>query len=129
MPKQFLAGGDTVVVIGEDTATAIPTGKNYSTHWIQMFTLKDQKITQGRAFIDTLQIAKASRDRGGTFLAISLISFFVFHILINVSMQIGILPTTGIPLPLISYGGSSTLMFFMAIGLMANVDMRRFVNA
>ena len=55
--------------------------------------------------------------------------FFVFHILINVSMQIGILPTTGIPLPLISYGGSSTMMFFMAIGLIANVDMRRFVNA
>jgi rod shape determining protein RodA len=36
------------------------------------------------------------------------------------------LPTTGIPLPLISYGGSSTMMFLMAIGLMLNVDMRRF---
>jgi len=47
-------------------------------------------------------------------------------VLINVSMQIGILPTTGIPLPLISYGGSSTMMFLIAIGLMANVDMRRF---
>ncbi len=55
--------------------------------------------------------------------------FFVFHILINVSMQIGLLPTTGIPLPLISYGGSSTMMFFMAIGLILNVDYRKFVNA
>ena len=76
-----------------------------------------------------LSFAKHARDRGGTFLVVCLTMFFVFHILINVAMQIGILPTTGIPLPLISYGGSSTLMFFMAIGLIANVDMRRFVNA
>ncbi|HEX8619589.1 MAG TPA: rod shape-determining protein RodA [Thermoanaerobaculia bacterium] len=76
-----------------------------------------------------LTFAKHARDRGGTFLVICLIMFFVFHVLINVSMQIGILPTTGIPLPLISYGGSSTMMFFIAIGLIANVDMRRFVNA
>jgi rod shape determining protein RodA len=70
-----------------------------------------------------LTFAKHARDRGGTFLIIGLIAFFVFHILINVSMQIGILPTTGIPLPLISYGGSSTMMFFIAM------EMRRFVNA
>jgi len=76
-----------------------------------------------------LTFAKHARDRGGTFLIICLIAFFVFHVMINVSMQIGILPTTGIPLPLISYGGSSTMMFFIAIGLIANVDMRRFVNA
>jgi rod shape determining protein RodA len=79
--------------------------------------------------LQALTFAKNARDRGGTFLAICLISFFIFHVLINVSMQIGVLPTTGIPLPLISYGGSSTMMFFMAIGLMLNVDMRRFVNA
>ena len=79
--------------------------------------------------IQALTFAKHARDRGGTFLVICLISFIIFHVLINVAMQIGVLPTTGIPLPLISYGGSSTLMFFMAIGLMANVDMRRFVNA
>ena len=76
--------------------------------------------------IQALNFAKNARDRGGTFLAICLISFFIFHVLINVSMQIGMLPTTGIPLPLISYGGSSTMMFFIAVGLMANVDMRRF---
>jgi rod shape determining protein RodA len=76
--------------------------------------------------IQALTFAKNARDRGGTFLAICLISFFIFHVLINVSMQIGVLPTTGIPLPLISYGGSSTMMFLIAIGLMANIDMRRF---
>jgi len=79
--------------------------------------------------VQALTFAKNARDRGGTFLAICLIAFFIFHVLINVSMQIGVLPTTGIPLPLISYGGSSTMMFFMAIGLLLNVDMRRFVNA
>ncbi|HET7712789.1 MAG TPA: rod shape-determining protein RodA [Thermoanaerobaculia bacterium] len=79
--------------------------------------------------VQALTFAKQARDRGGTFLVIGLISFFIFHILINVSMQIGVLPTTGIPLPLISYGGSSMMMFFIAVGLMANVDIRRFVNA
>lgn len=76
--------------------------------------------------VQALMFAKHARDRGGTFLAIALISFFIFHVLINVSMQIGLLPTTGIPLPLISYGGSSTMMFLMAVGLIANIDMRRF---
>jgi rod shape determining protein RodA len=79
--------------------------------------------------VQAFGFAKHARDRGGTFLVICLIFFVIFHVLINVSMQIGILPTTGIPLPLISYGGSSTMMFFIAIGLIANVDMRRFVNA
>ena len=59
VPKQFLGNGDTVVVIGEDTALVLSTGKSYSTHWIQVFVLKDQKIVQGRAYIDTLHIAKA----------------------------------------------------------------------
>jgi rod shape determining protein RodA len=78
--------------------------------------------------VQAFTMAKHARDRGGTFLIICLISFFIFHILINISMQIGVLPTTGIPLPLVSYGGSSTMMFFIAVGLMLNVDMRRFVN-
>ena len=76
--------------------------------------------------IQALTFAKNARDRGGAFLVICLISFFIFHVLINISMQIGLLPTTGIPLPLISYGGSSTMMFLIAVGLMANIDMRRF---
>lgn len=78
--------------------------------------------------IESLSVAKASRDRGGTFLVLSLICFFIFHVFINVSMQIGLLPVTGIPLPLISYGGSATMMFFAAIGLILNVDFRKFVN-
>jgi rod shape determining protein RodA len=78
--------------------------------------------------VGALRIAKGARDRAGTFLAVCLTSFFIFHILINVGMQIGLLPTTGIPLPLVSYGGSSMLMFFIATGLILNVDYRKFVN-
>ena len=59
VPSEFLGHGDTVVVIGEDSAHVISTGKSNSTHWIQVFVLKDKKIVQGRAYIDTLQIAKA----------------------------------------------------------------------
>lgn len=79
--------------------------------------------------VEALQIAKQARDRAGTFLVICLTSFVVFHVFINVAMQIGLVPTTGIPLPFLSYGGSSTLMFMVAIGLMLNVDLRKFVNA
>ncbi len=78
--------------------------------------------------LESLAVAKSARDRGGTFLVLSLICFFIFHVVINVSMQIGLLPVTGIPLPLISYGGSATMMFFMATGLILNVDFRKFVN-
>lgn len=79
--------------------------------------------------LSSLIIAKNARDRGGAFLVVCLVSFFIFHILINVAMQIGLLPTTGIPVPFLSYGGSSTMMFFMAVGLILNVEARRFVNA
>ncbi len=46
----------------------------------------------------------------------------------NVAMVIGAMPVTGIPLPLMSYGGSATLFVFLAIGLVMNVRLRRFVN-
>mgnify|MGYP003296211026 CR=1 FL=1 len=58
-------------------------------------------------------------------LVICLISFFIFHVLINVSMQIGLLPVTGIPLPLISYGGSATISTLAALGLVQSVTLRR----
>ena len=78
--------------------------------------------------LESLAVAKAARDRGGTFLVLALVAFFIFHVFINVGMQIGLLPVTGIPLPLISYGGSATMMFFIAVGLILNVDFRKFVN-
>ena len=51
-----------------------------------------------------------------------------FHVLYNTAMVIGLLPITGIPLPFLSYGGSFTLLNFIAIGLILGVDFRRYVN-
>ena len=53
-------------------------------------------------------------------------SMLLFQLVVNVGMVIGLLPITGIPLPFVSYGGSSTLVSFMAVGLVLNVHMRRF---
>ena len=65
-------------------------------------------------------------DAFGSLLACGVTTWIAFQALINIAAVTVTLPTTGIPLPLISYGGSSTMMFLMAIGLMLNVDMRRF---
>ena len=78
--------------------------------------------------VQCLQVAREARDRSGAFLVICLVSFIVFHVFINVAMQIGLVPTTGIPLPFLSYGGSSTLMFLFSIALILNVDLRKLVN-
>ena len=48
-----------------------------------------------------------------------------FHILVNIGMTIGIMPVTGVPLPFMSYGGSSLMMNMMAIGVVLNIGMRR----
>ena len=50
------------------------------------------------------------------------------HVLVNAAMVIGFMPVTGIPLPLMSHGGSSILFVFLALGLVMNVRLRRFVN-
>jgi rod shape determining protein RodA len=55
-------------------------------------------------------------------------SLLVFHVLVNVGMVVGRMPVTGIPLPLMSAGGSSMLSMFLMLGLVNNVRVRRFVN-
>ena len=52
----------------------------------------------------------------------------LFQIAVNVGMVVGLMPVTGIPLPLMSYGGSSILFTFLALGIVMNIRMRRFVN-
>ena len=76
-----------------------------------------------------LKLASVARDRGGVFLILGLIAIILFSVVINTSMMIGLLPTTGIPLPLVSYGGSSIATTFLAIGLILGVEYRRFANA
>jgi len=75
-----------------------------------------------------IQIAQTARDKLGIYLTMGAVSVLLFHILENVGMVVGIMPITGIPLPLLSYGGSSVMATFMLLGLIINVRMRRYVN-
>ena len=70
--------------------------------------------------------AQLARDPLGTLICVGVLSMFVFQVFENVGMTMGIMPVTGIPLPFMSYGGSSTLTAFIAMGLVLNVHMRRF---
>lgn len=75
-----------------------------------------------------LNIAFRAGDRFGFFLALGLVSSISFYIIFNVGMTIGLFPITGIPLPLLSYGGSSLITNFFAIGLLLNVEMRKAIH-
>jgi rod shape determining protein RodA len=72
--------------------------------------------------------AQKAKDRAGMYVVMGVTAILGFHVLINASMVIGYVPVTGIPLPLMSYGGSATAFVFLALGLVMNVRMRRFVN-
>ena len=74
------------------------------------------------------QNAQTAPDRAGTFVVMGVVAVLSFHILVNIGMVVGFMPVTGIPLPLMSYGGSSVLFMFLALGIVMNVRMRRFVN-
>lgn len=78
--------------------------------------------------VNSLRVALRARDRGGLLLVVGLISVFSFHVVYNTAMVVGLLPITGIPLPFLSYGGSFTLMNFIATGLILAVDLQRYVN-
>jgi rod shape determining protein RodA len=72
--------------------------------------------------------AQQAMDRSGMYLVMGVAAILGFHLLVNAAMMIGKVPVTGIPLPLMSYGGSVTLFVFLALGLVMNVRIRRFVN-
>lgn len=72
-----------------------------------------------------LAIAEGARDRFGKILATGVAVMLVFHVLANVGMALGLLPVVGIPLPLLSYGGSSLFMTLAALGILQSVAMRR----
>jgi rod shape determining protein RodA len=74
-----------------------------------------------------LRIAAVARDPFGTLIAAGVVSMLVFQAFVNIGMTIGIMPITGIPLPFVSYGGSSLVSSFLAVGLLENVHMRRYL--
>ncbi|SHN85805.1 rod shape-determining protein RodA [Desulfitobacterium chlororespirans] len=72
-----------------------------------------------------INIGMKAKDVYGTLVAAGIVSMFTFHILVNVGMTSGIMPVTGIPLPLISYGGSAMWANLMAIGVLLSINIRR----
>ncbi len=74
-----------------------------------------------------LRIAALSRDVFGTLAAAGIAGMWGIQLFVNVGMTMGIMPITGLPLPFVSFGGSGLLMNFMAVGLLLNIHMRRFL--
>ena len=72
-----------------------------------------------------LRIAGQARDRLGKLVAVGVVTLIFSHVFINIGMNIRIMPVTGVPLPLLSYGGSSVLCSLIAVGLMQNVYIHR----
>ncbi|NYF81386.1 rod shape-determining protein RodA [Granulicella arctica] len=75
-----------------------------------------------------IQNAQTAADLPGAFIIMGVVAVIVFQIAVNIGMVVGLMPVTGIPLPLMSYGGSSILFTFLSLGIVMNVRMRRFVN-
>jgi rod shape determining protein RodA len=88
-------------------------------------------VVLGLYFVLLMQIienAQTAPDKAGMLICMGVAALFLFHVLVNVGMVVGRMPVTGIPLPLMSAGGSNTLSVFMMLGLVNNVRLRRFVN-
>jgi rod shape determining protein RodA len=72
-----------------------------------------------------IKIASQARDRLGQLMAVGVVTLLFSHVFINIGMNIHLMPVTGIPLPLLSYGGSSVIVSLIAIGILYNVHMYR----
>lgn len=72
------------------------------------------------------RIAHLSKDMLGTYICAGVFTMILWQVFQNIAMTVGIMPVTGLPMPFISYGGSSLLTFFALIGLVQNVHMRRY---
>ena len=73
----------------------------------------------------SIYVAKTAKDNVGSYIAIGIAGMFFFHMAENIGMTIGLLPITGVPLPFVSYGGSSLITNFICIGLLLNISSRR----
>ena len=72
-------------------------------------------------------VARRSRDHFGTLLAFGVTATIFWHVVVNIAMVLGMMPVVGIPLPLVSYGGSSAVVTMAGLGILFNVGMRKFV--
>jgi len=73
----------------------------------------------------TIYLAYRAKDTLGSLIIVGVVSMIIFHVFENIGLTMGLMPVTGIPLPFMSYGGSSMLTNMFAYGLVLNVAMRR----
>jgi rod shape determining protein RodA len=78
--------------------------------------------------MQVVQNAQTATDKAGLYICMGVAALILFHVLVNVGMVVGRMPVTGIPLPLMSSGGSNTWSIFLMLGLVNSVRLRRFVN-
>ena len=76
----------------------------------------------------SINVAKTAGDDLGSYMAMGIVGILLFHIVENIGMTIGLLPITGIPLPFLSYGGTSLITNFILIGLLLNISSKRKKN-
>ncbi len=74
-----------------------------------------------------LEVALKAKDTGGMLLAAGVVAFLSCYVLVNIGMTVGMMPVVGIPLPLMSYGGTSMVVTLISVGILMNVQMRRFM--
>jgi rod shape determining protein RodA len=74
-----------------------------------------------------LNIAQGCREPFGTILAVGITAMIFWQVIINIGMTMGLMPVVGVPLPFVSYGGSSVLTTSVCLGLLLNISMRRFL--
>jgi rod shape determining protein RodA len=82
-------------------------------------------VLYGAVLLTGVRIAGQARDRLGKLLAVGVVTLIFSHVFINIGMNIRLMPVTGVPLPLLSYGGSSVIVSLMAIGFLQNVYIYR----
>lgn len=70
-------------------------------------------------------VAKTAKDNEGSYISIGIAGIFIFHMIENIGMTMGLLPITGVPLLFVSYGGSSLITSFICIGLLLNISSKR----
>jgi rod shape determining protein RodA len=79
----------------------------------------------GFLLIWTINVALSARDRVGSVICVGVAAMTFWHVIVNVAMVLGLAPVVGVTLPFVSYGGSSLVTFFLAMGLVANVSLRK----
>ena len=84
-------------------------------------------LLYGALLARLIVIALRARERFGLLIAVGVAGMVFWQLIINIGMNVGVLPVVGVPLPLLSYGGSSLLTMMLAIGLALNVSARRFL--